>query len=253
LRVVALGTGTSQGIPIIGCKCEVCTSTDKADKRLRTSIYVESEETKILIDIGPDFRTQFLANKLTTVDHILITHEHNDHVIGLDDIRAINFTQNKSVPIYAMPRVSEELTKRFEYVFNKHPYPGLPQISLHNISEEGFNLGDLTITPIKVLHGRLPILGFKINDLVYITDANQIAKEEIAKMGKPKVLIINSLRKEPHFSHYSLSEALEVIDQVKPERAYLTHISHMMGKTAEWSRTLPAHVRPLNDQMIIEI
>lgn len=253
MKVVALGSGTSQGIPIIGCECEVCISTDEADKRLRSSIYVESQKAKILIDIGPDFRQQFLQNNLKSADLVLITHEHNDHIIGLDDIRAVNFTQNKSIPIYAAPRVNTEIRNRFSYIFSKVPYPGLPRITLNDIDDSSFLFEDISITPLHLLHGAMPIWGYRLNDLVYITDASEIVESEYEKLKDVKVLIINALRKESHHSHFTLSEALNVIKRIKPRQAYLTHISHNMGLTSSWSSELPDNVSPLRDRMIIEI
>ncbi len=253
MKIVALGTGTSQGIPIIGCQCQVCQSSDIADTRLRSSIYVESAAAKILIDIGPDFRTQFLDNQLTTTDIVLITHEHNDHIIGLDDIRAINYTQNKSIPIYASPKVSELIKKRFAYAFSETQYPGLPQISLEPLPEISFTYKDIDITPIKILHGSLPIWGFRLNDLVYITDGSQILESEYEKLSGTKVLIINALRDSSHHSHFSLTEALAIIKRINPEKAYITHISHSMGLTARWAKNLPTNVSPLQDRMVIEI
>ena len=251
MKIIALGSGTSQGVPIIGCKCEVCLSTDTRNKRLRSSVYIESEQAKLLIDIGPDFRYQFLSNNLETIDLILITHEHNDHIIGLDDIRAINFTQKKSIPIYAEERVSSEIKKRFAYAFSDKPYPGLPVISLEHLTLDSFQYKDLEITPIRIWHGKLPILGFRINDFVYITDANHIPDEELHKIKNVKVLIINALRREKHYSHFTLNECLEQIKIINPEKAFITHISHNMGLYDEWTTNLPQNVRPLEDMMVI--
>lgn len=253
MKITALGTGTSQGIPIIGCDCEVCTSEDSKDKRLRTSVFVETAQAKILIDIGPDFRTQFLQNKLTTIDLILLTHEHNDHIIGLDDVRAINFTQQKTIPIYARDRVTAIIKKRFAYVFKENPYPGAPRVDMHSIDDKCFSYKDILITPINIKHGRLEIWGFRLNDFVYITDASHIPEEEYQKILNVKVLIINALRREKHHSHFNLEDCLEVIKKINPGSAYITHISHSMGKTEDWKKLLPSGVRPLQDMMTIEI
>jgi len=253
LKVIALGTGTSQGIPLIGCTCAVCQSKDTADKRLRSSIYIETKQAHLLIDIGPDFRTQFITNSLSTVDAVLITHEHNDHIMGLDDIRAINYIHKKSIPLYASARVNQILRERFKYIFSSIPYPTAPKLELKTISDDKLKIGDIQITPINVIHGRLPILGFRLNDLAYITDASMISEDEQFKLKELKVLIINALRLEKHPTHYNLEEALKLIEKVKPEKAYLTHISHKMGLTNEWSKLLPENVSPLNDMMEIVI
>jgi len=253
MKAIALGTGTSQGVPVIGCTCAVCQSTDKRDKRLRSSIYIEINNLKLLIDIGPDFRSQFLENQLTTIDAILITHEHNDHIIGLDDVRAINFTQKKSIPLYAEAHVNMSIRQRFEYAFQKSKIPGLPQINLNDITEEKFKIQDLLIQPLRVMHGKLPILGFKIGDLAYITDASQIDNDTINKIKDIKVLIINALRQEKHYSHFTLSEALSHIEKINPQRAYITHISHNMGLNRDWEQLLPDNVNALLDNMVIKM
>ena len=253
MKVIALGTGTSQGVPIIGCKCRTCLSGDPRDTRLRSALYVETTRTKIAIDIGPDFRQQFLTNNLETVDHILITHEHNDHVIGLDEVRPINFLQQKSIPIYAEERVAGEIRKRFHYAFAKHDYPGLPQIQLKEIDNNPFKIEDIQITPIRILHGRLPIFGFRLNNLAYITDAKTIDQENLNKLQGLDVLIINALRKEEHYSHLNLEGCLEYIEKIGPKRAFITHISHKMGPVEEWSTLLPENVRPLEDNLTINL
>jgi len=253
VRIVALGSGTSQGVPVIGCKCEACLSDNPRDKRLRTSIYIEVDDIKIQIDVGPDFRAQFLNNNLETLDHVLITHEHNDHVIGIDDLRAINFIQRKSIPIYAEERVLESIKQRFHYAFAMNKYPGVPQIDLVEINTNPFRIGEVLIEPIRIIHGRLPILGFKIQNLVYITDASEIEEEQMAKIKNIDTLIINALRLEKHYSHYTLSECLEVIEQINPRQAFITHISHKMGPMSKWAQGLPSNVQPLCDKMIINI
>jgi phosphoribosyl 1,2-cyclic phosphate phosphodiesterase len=253
MRIVALGTGTSQGIPMIGCNCEVCLSTDAQDNRLRSSIYVETEQTKILIDIGPDFRTQFLNNNLHTIDIVLVTHEHNDHIIGLDDIRAINFSQKKTIPIYAEERVAIQLKDRFSYAFNT-PILGLPKVDLIHLDEnKPFQYRDINIKPVRIMHGRLPILAFRLNDLSYVTDASYIDQAGIKALSRSKILIINALRLEPHPTHFNLEAALDMIKLLKPEKAYITHISHAMGLTKVWSKLLPDNVFPLKDGMSINI
>lgn len=195
MKIVALGTGTSQGVPIIGCKCPVCLSSNKKDKRLRSSIYLEIGGVKVLVDIGPDFRHQFLSNNLETIDLILITHEHNDHVIGLDDIRAINYTQQKSIPIFAESNVAVSLKERFPYAFTGKTFPGVPRLELNLIDSKPFMFRDLEIIPIRVMHGKLPILGFRFEDFAYITDANDIEEKELEKLRGLDVLILNALHR----------------------------------------------------------
>ncbi len=253
MKIIALGTGTSQGIPMIGCKCEVCLSPDPQDNRLRSSIYIETEKSKVLIDIGPDFRTQFLNNGLDTIDLVLITHEHNDHIIGLDDIRAINFTQKKTIPIYAEQRVAAQLKDRFSYAFNS-AILGLPRVDLIDITENNsFDYNDIDILPVRIMHGRLPILAYRINDLSYVTDGSYIDEAGIEALSGSKVLIINALRKEQHPTHFNLEGALDMIRMLKPEKAYITHISHSMGLTKDWTKLLPDNVFPLIDGMHINI
>ena len=251
MEIVILGSGTSQGIPIIGCTCEACVSNDPRDKRLRSSVFVRTEKVKIQVDVGPDFRAQYLENELSSIDYVLFTHEHNDHVIGIDDLRAVNFIQKKQLPLLAEERVLGEIKKRFDYAFAAEKYPGVPDISLHEISTEAFRLGDIDVTPIRVIHGKLPILGFKFNDFAYITDASMLEQSEIDKMYGVKVLIINALRETKHYSHFTLQEALDCIEKINPEKAYLTHISHMMGPTRAWEQKLPSRVLPLQDKMRI--
>ncbi|MBT8233632.1 MAG: MBL fold metallo-hydrolase [Saprospiraceae bacterium] len=253
MKVIALGSGTSQGIPIIGCTCKTCTSGDIRDFRLRSSVHIKTNNNAFQIDVGPDFRQQFLVNKLTTVDHVLITHEHNDHIIGIDDLRAINFTQKKSIPIYAEARVLESIKERFHYAFGKHKYPGAPQITLHTITNEPFTLNGEEIIPIRLMHGNLPILGFKIGDFAYITDASDIEPSEINKIKGINTLIINALQREDHRSHFNLKEALLFINKINPRQAYLTHISHRMGPFNNWAKHLPENVEPLQDNMVITL
>ena len=252
MKVIALGTGTSLGIPLIGCTCQACISTDPRDKRLRCSIYIELLNKKVLIDVSPDFRQQFLTNHLKTVDYVLFTHEHNDHVGGIDDLRAINFFMKKNIPLYGESRVLKSLKDRYHYAFGN--YPGAPKIFLNEISHTlPFNLDDIQVIPIRVIHGKLPILGFRINDFAYITDASHIDEQELDKLKNIDTLIINALRHESHFSHFTLKESLSAIELIKPRQAFLTHISHNMGPTQDWSKALPPHVKPLNDNMVISI
>jgi phosphoribosyl 1,2-cyclic phosphate phosphodiesterase len=242
LIVTFLGTGTSQGIPVITCTCEVCSSLDYRDKRLRTSIFIEVNGRKLCIDTGPDFRQQMLREHVGDLDAVIFTHEHKDHTAGLDDVRAFNYLQNKNIPVYGTENVHVALKREFAYAFTEHKYPGIPLIDLHLIDNKPFELFGITITPIQVMHYKLPVLGFRIGDFTYITDANYIAPEEMEKIKGSKVLVLNALQKEEHISHYTLQEALDVIKELNPEKAYLTHLSHRMGKHADVDKELPGNV-----------
>lgn len=247
-----LGTGTSQGVPVISCECDVCQSQNSKDKRLRTSILVSVDDKNIVIDTGPDFRQQMLTNDVKMVDAVLFTHEHKDHVAGLDDIRSYNFKSKKDMNVYASLRVQEALKREFAYIFADYKYPGVPQVQLHEISNEPFELCGTAVTPIDVMHYKLPVKGFRISNLTYITDANYISDTEKEKIKGSDVLVINALRREHHISHFTLSEALELIEELKPKKAYLTHISHLLGKHDEVSKELPAHVEIAYDGLKID-
>lgn len=254
MKVTFLGTGTSQGVPVIGCNCEVCTSADKRDKRLRPSVLVSNNTTNILIDIGPDFRQQILANKIKDINAILLTHEHNDHIIGLDDIRPFNFIHRKDMPVYCVERVAEELRTRFAYIFAHDPYPGAPRISLNLINEcDAFKVGDLDITPIEVFHGGLSVLGFRFGEFTYITDAKTFPEQSIEKIKGTKVMVLNALHHNEHFSHLNLMQALEFVNFIKPEKAFFIHISHNMGLHRKVNDRLPQHVQLAHDGLVIDI
>lgn len=243
MKLTFLGTGTSQGVPVIACQCEVCKSSNPKDKRLRTSALIEVEGVEINIDSGPDFRQQMLREDVRNLSGILFTHEHKDHVAGLDDVRAFNFLQQKPMEIYCTERVFETLKREFMYVFDpKFQYPGIPKINVNLIENKPFTHQGIEITPIQVLHYKLPVFGYRIGDLTYITDANYISEEELEKMKGSKILVINALRKETHISHFTIDEALEIIKQIQPEKAYITHISHLLGKHEEVSKELPENV-----------
>lgn len=254
MKITFLGTGTSQGLPVIGCRCRVCESTDVKDKRLRTSALVEVEGKNILIDIGPDFREQMLRSKVRHLDAILITHAHRDHVAGIDDIRPFNYYQQRPMDIYARANATVAIRRDYSYIFEKHIYPGLPEANLVEVSgDASFDVGDINIMPIEVMHKDLPILGYRIGEFTYITDANYISEHEMEKLKGTKLLVINALRIEPHFSHFSLAEALQVVNYIKPERAYLTHMSHEMGLYGEVSKMLPPNVFFAYDGLEIEL
>lgn len=251
MKITALGTGTSLGVPLLGCKCEACTSSDIRDKRLRSSVYIDYKGQKILIDVGPDLRQQLLKNTINAIDCVLFTHEHNDHVAGIDDLRAINFIQQKEIPLYGEQRVLDSLKIRYHYAFGN--YPGAPQISLNPITVAPFFINDIKVVPIRIQHGNLPILGYRIDDFAYITDASQIDAPEIAKLQNLDTLIINALRLEKHYSHFNLKGALDTIKMIRPKQTFLTHISHNMGQTAKWEQLLPPQIKPLVDNLIITI
>lgn len=247
-----MGTGTSQGVPVIACRCRVCRSGDSRDRRLRTSALLEVEGRNILFDIGPDFRQQMLREDVGRLDAILITHAHRDHVGGLDDIRSFNYVQHSKMDVYLNAEARFAIERDYHYIFEPHQYPGLPEADLHTV-EAPFTAAGVEVVPVKAMHKDLPVLGYRIGAMAYITDANYMAPAEIAKLKGVKVLVINALRREKHFSHYSLPEALAVIEEVAPERAYLTHMSHEMGLHEEVSATLPPHVALAYDGLKVEI
>lgn len=251
MKITFLGTGTSQGTPMIGCSCPVCRSADIRDKRLRSSILIDTGRQKILIDAGPDFRQQMLQCRVTNLDAILLTHEHIDHVGGLDDVRALNYINSKAVDIYAETRVQEALHKIFYYAFEHVRYPGIPEFEFHTINEDVFNICYEKIIPIRAYHHRLPVLGFRINNFCYVTDTNNIPPSEAAKMRNAEVIVIDALGRKPHLSHFCLSEALEIIDALNPQYAYLTHVSHRLGLYADLEKELPANVFAAYDGLII--
>ena len=253
MQVRFLGTGTSQGIPIIGCPCPVCTSEDPRDKRFRTSALVTVDGLNILIDTGPDLRMQLLRAGVTRLDAVLYTHEHMDHTAGLDDVRPINFMMKQTLNLYGLPRVMRALHRSFEYAFAEHKYPGVPTIALNPIKPEPFFIQDIEIQPIRVRHMTLPILGYRIRNFAYITDGSFIAPTELKKLKGVDVLVVNALRKEEHYSHFNLEQALSVIRSVGPQRAYLTHVSHEMGLYAEIDPTLPENVFLGIDNEVIEL
>jgi phosphoribosyl 1,2-cyclic phosphate phosphodiesterase len=253
LEVTFLGTGTSQGIPVIGSTHPVCLSTNPKDKRLRVSILVEWQGNNILVDCGPDFRQQMLANNITKLDAILYTHEHNDHTAGLDDIRPFFFRQG-DIPVFADKRVISSLKKRFEYIFEtENKYPGAPNVEVYEIKNEPFEFKGLNIIPIDVWHNRLPVFGFRFDKFAYLTDVKSVDPVEIKKLKGVEVLVVNALRHEPHHSHFNLQEALDFIDKVNPKKAYLTHISHMLGFHDEVQATLPENVFLAFDNLKISI
>ncbi len=242
MKITFLGTGTSQGVPVIACECATCLSDDCHDKRLRASLLVETASNTIVIDAGPDFRQQMLSAGVKKLDAILLTHEHKDHIAGMDDLRAFNYKSQSAIDIYAEERVQNAVRKEYEYVFAENRYPGVPKMELHTIAGYNIDLNGDEIIPLRIFHYRLPILGFRIGEMAYITDANYIPEETREKIIGVKYLVINALRKEKHISHFSLGEALALIEQVSPRKAYITHIGHQMGRHADVNRDLPVNV-----------
>ncbi len=252
MKITFLGTGTSQGVPMIGCRCMICQSADNHDKRLRSSILVEHKGQAIVIDSGPDFRYQMLRSKVDRLDAIIFTHEHKDHTGGLDDVRAYNYTQQKAMDIYGENRVIEVLRKDFDYAFSKSPYPGVPEIKTHIIKPyEPFAIGDTTIIPIRGYHHKLPVLGFRIDDFCYLTDLNHLDQKAMDSLQGVDTLVITALRHRKHLSHYSLDESLDIISRLKPRRSYLTHISHQLGLHRRIEETLPQGVHLAYDTLEI--
>jgi len=242
MRLVLLGTGTSQGVPVIGCDCVVCQSNNPKDNRLRTSALVKTKSGNILIDIGPDFRMQMLNSKNNSIHSVLLTHQHRDHTAGLDDIRPIYYAHKKPINLYAEDHVFKALKSEFSYLFNDNEYPGKPKINVSIINNKPFDILNTPITPIRAMHHRLPVLGYRIRGMSYITDANYISPDEKKKIIGSKILIINSLQRKPHISHYNLEQSLALIKELNPEKAYLTHISHEMGTYDSVSQELPKNV-----------
>ena len=253
MKITFLGTGTSQGVPVITCNCSVCSSLDKRDKRLRTSILVQTDNLNIVIDTGPDFRQQMLRTDIKRLDAVLFTHEHKDHIAGLDDVRPFNYIQKQSIKVFCSQRVEEALRRDFHYCFAENKYPGVPQLDLNTITNERFQINDLEIQPVEVMHYKLPVHGFRIGDFSYVTDAKSIAEDQRALLRGSKVLIINALRFEEHISHFNFEQALEVIKDLKVEKAYLTHISHLMTTHEELIKMCPSNVIPAYDGLEINI
>jgi phosphoribosyl 1,2-cyclic phosphate phosphodiesterase len=253
LKITFLGTGTSQGIPVIGCGCAVCQSGDSKDKRLRVSVLIEIADTTIVIDSGPDFRYQMLRAGVKDLDAILFTHEHKDHIAGLDDIRPFNYLLHKKIDIYAVPRVQEALKREFAYIFSEVKYHGLPQITLHTVVNEAFEIAGNQIIPLEVMHHKLPILGYRIGDFTYITDAKTISDEVIEQIKGTKVLVLNALQKESHISHLTFDEAIAMANRIGAETTYFTHISHNLGLHNEVSTELPANIKLAYDGLSFEL
>ena len=253
MRITFLGTGTSQGVPVIACNCEVCTSPDPHDKRLRSSIMIEDDGKVIVIDSGPDFRYQMLRAKVKHLDAIVFTHEHKDHIAGMDDIRAFNYRQEAAIDVYATTRVQEALKREFAYVFHEMKYPGIPEVNLVTIDLKPFNIGNIVFRPIEVMHYKLPVLGFRIGDFTYITDAKTISEAEKQKIKGTKTLVINALQIEKHISHFTFVEAIAFAKEIGAERTYFTHISHRLGRHESILGLLPKNITLAYDGLGLEV
>ncbi len=253
IRVTFLGTGTSIGVPVITCDCPVCLSPDLHDKRLRTSVMVEVNGCTFVIDCGPDFRLQMLRENVNNLDAVIFTHEHRDHIAGLDDIRAFNYVLNKKIDIYGSRQVMEAIQTEFPYIFSEARYFGAPQLTIHNIDDAPFSIRDVGFLPIKVLHDKLPVTGYRIGDFTYITDASYISEKEIEKIKGSRVIVLNALRNSKHVSHFSVGEAVDLLTRLRPEAAYLTHLSHFVGLHEEVNSKLPDFVRLAYDGLKLTI
>lgn len=240
-------------MPLIACDCEVCTSTDHKDKRLRSAVIVETAKTRLVIDSGPDFRQQMLRENVKRLDAVVFTHEHKDHIAGLDEVRAFNFINKMVMPVYATPRVQEALKREFYYIFAEEKYPGIPEIEVFTIGDDPFTIGDISLFPVNVMHYRLPVKGYRIHKFGYITDANFIAEAEKEKLKNLDVLVLNALRREPHMSHFTFDQAIELVKELKPRKAYFTHISHQLGRHEDLAKELPSHIELAFDGLQIII
>lgn len=253
MRITFLGTGTSQGIPVIACECAVCHSNDQRNKRLRASVWIEVDGKSIVIDTGPDFRQQMLRANVKRLDAAIFTHQHKDHTAGLDDIRAFNHIQQKDMPLFGRRQVLDQIQVEFAYAFSEIRYPGVPHFALYPLENKPFFVEGVKVIPIEVMHHKLPVYGFRIKDFTYITDANFISEEEQEKIRGSKVLVLDTLQKEPHLSHFTLSQALALIEKLDVPQAYLTHISHKLGKHADIEAELPPNVKLSYDELSIEL
>ena len=253
MKIIFLGTGTSQGVPVIACQCPTCVSIDPRDKRLRSSIHIEVDGVSIVIDTGPDFRQQMLHEHINVLDAVLLTHEHKDHTGGMDDVRAYNFFMNKAMDVYGSSNVQKAIKREFNYAFAHEKYPGVPLIQQHVITNKPFHIKNVEVIPVQVTHYFLKVFGYRIKNFAYLTDVSSIQPKELKKLKDLDVLVINALRKKIHYSHYNLAQALELIEVVKPRMAYLTHVSHQMGKQADVEKELPENVKFAYDGLSLQL
>ncbi|MFZ1749082.1 MAG: MBL fold metallo-hydrolase [Saprospiraceae bacterium] len=255
MKITFLGTGTSQGVPVIGCTCDTCISDDKRDDRLRSSILITVNDQNIIIDTGPDFRQQMLRQQISRLDAVLLTHEHNDHVIGIDDIRPFNFRQGVNMPVYGLKRVLDEMMMKFAYIFDNNPYPGAPSIICHELLPNLpiQILKDIIVRPLAVMHGNLPILGYRIGNFAYVTDASKLSDETLQQLSDLDVLVLNALQYRKHYSHFTYDEAVAVAKQINAGQTYFTHMSHEMGRHREMLKKVPNHILPAYDGLILQL
>lgn len=253
VRLTFLGTGTSQGVPVVGCSCAVCKSADPHDQRLRTSALLQVEGKQLLIDAGPDLRQQLLRAEVDHIDAVLLTHEHMDHIGGIDDLRALNYRMKRPMDLHASQQTLDALKSMYAYAFAEDRYPGVPELRLHPIAGRVFEAAGVALEAVEVMHYRMPVLGFRTGGLAYITDAKTIADEEVERLRGVHTLVLNALRIEEHISHFNLKEALAMVERIAPQRAYFTHISHLLGKHTDVSALLPAGVELSYDGLVLEV
>jgi phosphoribosyl 1,2-cyclic phosphate phosphodiesterase len=253
LKITFLGTGTSQGVPVIGCGCEVCRSLDYRDKRLRVSVHLEIDGISLVIDTGPDFRQQMLRERINKLDAVLLTHSHKDHIAGLDDVRAFNFLQEKGMPIYGLAKTLDQVKKEFYYAFETEKYPGTPILNLSELDGNPFEINGIKIVPLPVLHLHMQVLGFRIGDFSYITDANAIPEETLLRLKGTKILVLNALQREAHISHFNLAEAILQGQKINAEQTYFTHISHKMGLHQAVNKELPPSMALAHDGLTVTL
>ncbi len=253
MKITILGSGTSQGVPVIGCQCEVCASLDYRDKRLRSSVFIETQGKSFVIDTGPDFRQQMLRENIDKLDAVILTHSHKDHIAGLDDVRAFNYLQKADMPIYGSAATLQQVKTEFYYAFEEIKYPGTPQLQVHEINESPFSIEGVAIIPLPVMHMKMPVLGFRIGDFCYITDANYISETTLGKMKNCSVLILNALQRDPHPSHFTFGQAIEMATKINAKQTYFTHISHKLGTHKSVEKELPSSVRMAYDGLTIQL
>ncbi len=254
MKVTVLGSGTSQGVPVIACDCAVCRSVDFRDQRLRPSVHIEVDDLSLVIDTGPDFRTQMLRAGIKKLDAVLYTHQHKDHTAGMDDLRSFNFKQQRDMPINGRKPVIDQLKQEFAYIFvdKQFKYPGVLSVDVNHIENKPFFIGETEIIPIDVLHYKLPVFGFRVKDFSYVTDVSYIPEAELEKMKGTRYLILDALQKTDHISHFTLNQAIEIAQIIQPEKAFFTHISHKMGKHAQVEEELPENIHLSYDGLVLE-